>query len=218
VDPAARAARRAYEEQVEEPLRQAYAKLANARFEVFGTAVYPDATFTLRLAAGQVKDFAEGGQRMAWTTTLGGVYQHAQAHGNREPFALPPSWLEGKGRLKLDTPLNFVSTNDSVGGNSGSPVVNRQGEFVGILFDGNLQSLVWDFIYTEEEARAISVHAAGILEALRAIYRADALVGELTGLAARGEAGSSLTAPFSLPLTRTTTIRRRPRWPPAFPR
>ncbi len=179
VDPAARAARRTYEEEVEEPLRQAYAKLANARFEVFGTAVYPDATFTLRLAAGQVKDFVEGGKRLAWTTTLGGAYQHAQAHENKEPFALPPSWLEGKGRLKLDTPLNFVSTNDSVGGNSGSPVVNRQGEFVGIIFDGNLPSLVWDFIYTEEEARAISVHAAGILEALRAIYRAEGLVGEL---------------------------------------
>lgn len=181
VDPAARAARRTYEEQVEEPLRQAYARLADARFEVFGTAVYPDATFTLRLAVGQVKGFVAGGRRLPWTTTLGGVYQHAQAHQDREPFALPASWLEGKGRLKLDTPLNFVSTNDSVGGNSGSPVVNRQGEFVGIIFDGNLQSLVWDFIYTEEEARAISVHAAGILEALRAIYHAEALVGELSG-------------------------------------
>lgn len=182
VDPAARAARKAYEEQVEEPLRQAYAKLANARFEVLGTAGYPDATFTLRLSVGQVKDFEEGGKRIAWATTLGGAYQHAQAHENREPFALPPGWVEGKARLKLDTPFNFVSTNDSVGGNSGSPVVNRQGEFVGIIFDGNLDSLVWDYIYTEEQARAISVHAAGILEGLRAIYRAEALVGELTGV------------------------------------
>ena len=181
VDPAARQVRRAYEEQVEEPLRQAYSKLANARFAVFGTALYPDATFTLRLASGQVKGFAEGGRPVAWTTTLGGAFQHAQAHENREPFALPPSWVEGQGRLKLATPFNFVSTNDSVGGNSGSPVVNRQGEFVGIIFDGNLASLVWDYVYTEEQARSVSVHSAGILEALRTIYRAEALVGELTG-------------------------------------
>jgi hypothetical protein len=181
VDPAARAARKAYEEGVEEPLRQAYSKLANARFEVYGTEVYPDATFTLRLSFGQVKGYVESGQALPWATTLGGTFQHAQAHENKEPFALPPSWTEGKSRLKLDTPFNFLSTNDSVGGNSGSPVVNRKGELVGILFDGNLQSLVWDFIYTEEQARAISVHAAGIREALRTIHRAEALVAELVG-------------------------------------
>ncbi len=181
VDPAARRIRRAYEEQVEEPLRQAYSKLANARFEVYGTEAYPDATFTLRLSVGQVKGYMEAGNVLAWATTLGGAFRHAQAHENREPFALPPSWHDAKNRLKQDTPFNFLSTNDSVGGNSGSPVVNRQGELVGILFDGNLQTLVWDFTYTDEHARSISVHAAGILEALRAIYRAEGLVGELTG-------------------------------------
>jgi len=181
VDPAARAARKAYEERVEEPLRQAYARLANARFEVYGTALYPDATFTLRLSIGQVKGFEEAGKPVAWATTLGGAYMRAQAQGNRDPFALAPSWVEARGRLKLDTPFNFLSTNDSVGGNSGSPVVNRQGEFVGILFDGNLDSLVWDYIYSEDVARAISVHSAGILEALRTVYRAEALVGELSG-------------------------------------
>ena len=87
--------------------------------------------------------------------------------------------MEGKSRVKLDTPFNFVSTNDITGGNSGSPVVNRQGEFVGIIFDGNIQSLVLDYIYTEDQARAVSVHSAGILEALQKIYRAEALVGEL---------------------------------------
>jgi len=181
VDPASRAARKAYEERVEEPLRQAYARLANARFEVYGTALYPDATFTLRLSIGQVKGFQEGGKPVAWATTLGGAYARAQAQGNRDPFVLTPSWVEARGRLKLDTPFNFLSTNDSVGGNSGSPVVNRQGEFVGILFDGTLDSLVWDYIYSEDVARAISVHSAGILEALGTVYRAQALVAELTG-------------------------------------
>lgn len=181
VDPAARQARRTYEQRVEEPLRQAYGKLANARFETYGTEVSPDATFTLRLSFGQVKGYVEGGKAVPWATTLGGTYDHAAAHGNQDPFALPPSWREGKARLNLETPFNFVSTCDTVGGNSGSPVVDRNGELVGIIFDGNIHSLVWDYSFTEEQARAVSVHSAGILEALRKIYRAEGLVGELTG-------------------------------------
>jgi hypothetical protein len=180
VDPESRKVRKTYEEQVQEPLRQAYARLALARYALFGSEGYPDATFTLRLAFGVVKGYTQDGREVPAMTTIGGAFEHAAAHNNRPPFDLPPSWLESKGRLNLDTPLNFVSTADIIGGNSGSPVVNRAGQFIGIIFDGNIQSLVLDFVYTDAEARAVSVHSAGILEALRVVYDAKSLVEELT--------------------------------------
>ncbi len=186
VDEPARALRKTYEEQIEEPMRQAYAKLANARFAIYGTDVYPDATFTLRLAFGLVKGYAEQGKQIPPWTTFAGLYDRAREHGNQPPFELPELWLKQKSKLNLKTPFNFVSTADIIGGNSGSPVVNRNGEFVGIIFDGNIQSLVLDFIYTEKEARAVSVHSASILEALRTVYRADRLVKELGGQPAAG--------------------------------
>lgn len=180
VDAAAREVRKRYEEQVEEPQRQAYARLADARFRLLGTATYPDATFTLRLSLGVIKGFTdELGQRIPPFTTLDGAYQRAKEHDNLAPFALPQSWLDRKDRLQLDTPYNFICTNDIIGGNSGSPVVNRQGEFVGIVFDGNLASLVWDFIFTEERARSVAVDSRAIVEALRKIYEAAALADEL---------------------------------------
>ncbi len=179
VDPQARSLRKTYEDQVEEPLRQAYAKLAEARFAIYGTQVYPDATFTLRLAFGLVKGYTEQGKQIAPWTTFAGLYERAQEQGNRDPFELPQRWIERKSRLDLDTPFNFVSTADIIGGNSGSPLVNRSGELVGIIFDGNIQSLVLDFIYTEEQARAVAVHSASILEALRKVYGADRIVKEL---------------------------------------
>ncbi len=179
VDGPARKVRRTLEEQVDEPLRQAYAKIAKARFAVGGTEVYPDATFTLRLAFGVVKGYDELGQPQPPWTTLGGAYQHSAEHHNREPFNLPKRWLEGKDQLNLATPFNFVSTADIIGGNSGSPVVNRKGQFVGIIFDGNLESLVWDFVYTEKVGRAIAVHSAAIEETLRKLYDAGALADEL---------------------------------------
>lgn len=179
IDAPARELRKAFEQEVDEPQRQAYARLADARFAVIGTDAYPDATFTLRLAFGVVKGFEEQGKRVAAVTTMGGAFEHSKAHGGKDPFALPESWLRNKDKLKLDTPFNFVSTADIIGGNSGSPVVNRDGEFVGIIFDGNIQSLVLDFIYTDEQARAVSVHSAGILEALKKIYRAERLVKEI---------------------------------------
>lgn len=181
VDPEARETRRTYETQVDVPMRQAYGNIAQARFAVYGTNVYPDATFTLRLSYGTVKGYVENGENVPWTTVIGGTYEHAAKHGNKEPFQLPKSWVNAKPRLKLDTPFNFVSTADIIGGNSGSPVVNRDAEIVGIVFDGNIQSLVLDYIYTDAVARAVSVHSAGILEALRSVYRADSLVRELTG-------------------------------------
>jgi hypothetical protein len=112
---------------------------------------------------------------------MGGTYPHAEEHGSLPPFKLPKSWLEKKSKLDLDTPFNFVSTADIIGGNSGSPVVNQKGEVVGLIFDGNIQSLVLDFVYTDKVARATSVHSSAIIEALRKIYGADALVAELTG-------------------------------------
>jgi len=181
IDPEARRIRQAFEQQVDEPQRQAYSKIAKARFAVYGSSVYPDATFTLRLAFGEAKGYTEGGERIPWTTTLGGTYEHAAEHGNKYPFELPNVWNERKAQLNLSTPFNFVNTADIIGGNSGSPVINRQGQVVGIIFDGNIESLIWDYIYTDQQARAVAVHSAGILEALRKIYQANGLVAELTG-------------------------------------
>jgi hypothetical protein len=181
VDGPARKVRKSYEDKVEEPLRQAYAKIAKARFAIEGENTYPDATFTLRLAYGQVKGYETEGKSQPPWTTMGNTFSHASAHGNVPPFELPASWKQHQGKLDGKTPFNFVSTADIIGGNSGSPVVNRQGELVGIIFDGNLQSLVLDFVYTDKVARAISVHSASIIEALRKIYDAGTLADELTG-------------------------------------
>jgi hypothetical protein len=181
IDPESRRIRQVFEQQVDEPLRQAYGKIANARFAVYGSSVYPDATFTLRLAFGEAKGYTEGGVKIPWATTLGGAYEHAAAHNNKEPFELPKIWNERKSQLALSTPFDFVSTADIVGGNSGSPVINRQGEVVGIIFDGNIESLVLDYTYTDQVARAVAVHSAGILEALRKVYQANRLVEEITG-------------------------------------
>jgi hypothetical protein len=179
VDEPARRVRKSFEDKVEEPLRQAYAKIADARFALVGTDVYPDATFTLRLSFGEVKGYTDLGVQLPPWTTLGGAYRHAEEHGSRWPFALPQSWLDRKPRLNLDTPFNFVLTSDIIGGNSGSPVVNRRGELVGIIFDGNLESLVWDFVYTEQTGRAIAVHSSAIREALRKVYDDQKLADEL---------------------------------------
>lgn len=179
VDQPARDVRKVYEEQIEEPLRQAYAKLAKARFALEGTDTYPDATFTLRLALGTVSGYEENGKWVPPWTTMGGAYEHAAEHGNIYPFKLPASWIEHKKDIRPDTPFNFVSTADIIGGNSGSPVVNRAGEVVGIIFDGNIQSLVLAYAYTDEVARSVSVHTAAITEALQKIYQADGLLNEL---------------------------------------
>jgi hypothetical protein len=179
VDPSARAVRKIYEDQVEEPQRQAYAKIAHARFAIEGTNTYPDATFTLRLAFGVVRGYEEAGRQLPPWTTLGGTFEHAEAHGNVYPFELPHSWREHHANLDPITPFNFVNTADIIGGNSGSPIVNRAGELVGIIFDGNIYSLVLAYAYTEEKARAIGVHSAGIVEALRKVYDARELVEEL---------------------------------------
>jgi hypothetical protein len=179
IDGEARAVRKIMETQGEAK-RQAHAKIAKARFALEGTSSYPDATFTLRLAFGTVKGFEEGGKQIPAHTTFAGLYARAAEQENRPPFDLPTAWADGKANLDLATPLNFVSTADIIGGNSGSPVVDRKGEFVGIIFDGNIQSLVLDFAYTDVSARAVSVDARGIVEGLKKIYRADKLVSELS--------------------------------------
>jgi hypothetical protein len=179
VDERGRAIRKTYETEIEEPLRQAYGKIAQAQFALHGADQYPDATFSLRLAFGTVKGYEENGQKTPALTTLGGAYEHSAKHGGAVPFALPKSWHDKKSQLQLDTPFNFVSTCDIIGGNSGSPVVNRAGEFVGIIFDGNIQSLVADFVYTDVQGRALSVHSAGILEAVKKVYGADTLAKEI---------------------------------------
>ena len=180
VDEKSRALRKQFEEQVDEPKRGAGAALAKARFAMDGTNSYPDATFTLRLSYGTVKGFKEDGVDIPPFTTMAGLYERSAKQENRVPFDLPPRWVERKAKLDLTTPFNFVSTADIIGGNSGSPVVNKAGEVVGLIFDGNIQSLVLDFIYDHDQARAVSVDSRAMIEALRKVYDADWLADELT--------------------------------------
>jgi len=182
VDANSRELRKEYETNVDEQLTQAYAKIANAVFKTSGGETYPDATFTLRLSFGTVKGYEENGKHIPWDTTIGGTFEHSAEHNNAPPFDLPKSWVAKKAELKDDkTPFNFVFTADIIGGNSGSPVVNRANEFVGIVFDGNLQSLPWDYQFDDRQGRSLAVHSAGILDALRKVYHAEDVVKELTG-------------------------------------
>lgn len=181
VDPFARDLRRRYESLVKEVRTQAYARISRAAFGLTGTDVYPDATFTLRLAFGVVRGWKEGGKEIPPFTRMAGAYRKFEAAGGEDPYELPESWIEARSRLDLSTHFNFVSTVDIIGGNSGSPVIDRAGDVVGLIFDGNIHGLVLDIAYTEEKARAVSVNAEAILEALREIYRAERLVTEIVG-------------------------------------
>jgi Peptidase S46 len=182
VDARARELRKQYDDNIAEVLRQSYAKIANAQFKTGGGDTYPDATFTLRLSFGTVKGFTENGQPVSWATEIGGTFEHSAEHNNEGEFKLPESWMAKKAALDDDkTPFDFVMTADIIGGNSGSPVVNRNNEFVGIIFDGNIQSLPWDYQFDERVGRAVAVHSAGILDALRKVYGVTDLVQELTG-------------------------------------
>jgi hypothetical protein len=178
VDAEAREVRQLMEAQAEIK-KQAHAAIASARFALEGKGQYPDATFTLRLSYGVVKGYTSQGKAIPATTSLGGIFERSAEMEGRPPFDLPERWQKKRRALHSDAPFNFVSTHDIIGGNSGSPVVNRNGEFVGIIFDGNIESLVLGFAYEETQARALSVHSAGILEALRSVYSAKPLVEEL---------------------------------------
>lgn len=176
VDPASRAIQKQYEAEVEAPIRTASAAIAKARFAEFGTSIYPDATFTLRLSYGQVKGWDEKGQMVEPFTDFAGLY--ALATGNA-PFKLPETWIAAKGKLDLKTPYDFVTTNDIIGGNSGSPVVDRDGKVVGLIFDGNIHSIGGAFWYDASNNRAVAVDTAALVAALRNVYHDPALADEL---------------------------------------
>ncbi len=184
IEPEALAIRKQMDDEVTSVVTQNGSEIAKARFAQYGTSVMPDATFTLRLSYGAVKGYEQSGQHINWSTNIGGAYEHAAKHGNKDPYELPKSWMEAKPKLDLKTPMNYVTTADIIGGNSGSPTVNTKGEVVGIVFDGNIQSLVGDFVYDERQNRAVHVDSRAIIEALRKVYKADALASELTGTAA----------------------------------
>ncbi len=163
------------------PLNQAEENLGRALFGVYGKEKNPDATFTLRLSYGTVKGYSMNGTIAPYKTTFYGLYDRANSFDFRYPFNLPERYLGGKDKMVLSTPLNFVNTCDIVGGNSGSPVINKNGEFVGLVFDGNIESLIGNFIYEEEKNRCVSVHPAAMIEALRKLYDAGYLADELEG-------------------------------------
>jgi hypothetical protein len=181
IDPEARAVRRRYDDEVDAVERKNGTLLAKARFAKYGLSMSPDATFTLRLSYGAIKGYRENGKNVPYFTTLSGTFERAAKQGNKPPYQLPESWMKNQRRLQLKTAFNFVSTADIIGGNSGSPVVNREGEVVGIVFDGNIQTMMWNFMYDDAQARAVSVDGRGIMEALPKVYDAEALVNELTG-------------------------------------
>jgi hypothetical protein len=186
VEPDARAVRKQYDDKIDSVVRRDGTLIAKARFAQSGFSQPPDATFTLRLSYGAVKGYKEDGKEIPYFTTMGGAFEHAAKHNNLAPYNLAQSWMTSKSKLDLKTPLNFVSTADIIGGNSGSPTINKEGEVVGIIFDGNIQSLPWQFSYSDVQGRAVSVDSRGIQEALRKIYGATGLADELLG--SKGEA------------------------------
>jgi len=180
IDAEARAVRKRYMDEVEGAEQTAYAKISRALFEINGTGMYPDATFTLRLAFGPVKGYSENGKPVQPFTDFAGLYRHSAEHNNTPPYRLPARWAERKSALDLKTPLNFAAAVDTTGGNSGSPVINRDAEIVGLLFDGNIQSLIGDYVYDETQNRSLCVDSRGMIEALRKVYGANEIADELT--------------------------------------
>jgi Peptidase S46 len=176
IDADGREIRKLNDETIQPVLTRSQELIARAHFALEGTGAYPDATFTLRLSYGAVKGYQEGGKQVAPFTTIGGAFERDTG---REPFALPRSWLEAEGKLDKKTPFNFVTTNDIIGGNSGSPVINGKSEIVGLIFDGNIQSLGGDYGFDASVNRAVAVHSSALLEALSKIYGADRVVQEL---------------------------------------
>src|SRR5262249_19954983 len=181
VDPFFRELRKQYEDNVESVVTAASEKIAKARFAIYGKSVYPDATFTLRLAYGTVNGYPMNGTKAPSRTTFYGLYDHSGSFNNHTTFKLTLRFVASRDTIELSTPLDFVMSADIIGGNSGSPVINRNGEFVGLIFDGNIESLTGNFVYLEETNRAVAVHSAAIIEALRKVYDAPALANELEG-------------------------------------
>jgi hypothetical protein len=178
IDPDARAVRKIYEDEVQARIVASQAKIAKTRFAALGTKVYPDATFTLRLSYGDVRGWVEKGQQVEPFTKLGRLYERTTGE---DPFRLPQRWLDARSKLDLNMPFDFVTTNDIVGGNSGSPVIDGQGRMVGLAFDGNIHSIAGSYWYDGSMNRAVAVHPGMILTALRQVYGAQAIASEIVG-------------------------------------
>ena len=180
-DKAARAARKKFEDEVEGTERVYAGRIAEAAAKVYGTSIYPDATFTLRINAGVVKGYEENGKKIAATTTFGDLYRTAKRLDGEPAWALPQRFIDHKAQMDFSVPFNFVTTNDIIGGNSGSPVINAAGQLVGLVFDGNMQQLPNRFVYRTQQARAVHVTSNGMLHALDRVYGAKHIVDELLG-------------------------------------
>ena len=176
IDPDLRAMRKLYEDEVATPLSKYSTQIANATFRIYGTSTYPDATFTLRISYGSVKGYLQDGREIDPITRIGGAFERATGAA---PFRLPDSWIAARSTLNLAQPFNFVTTNDIIGGNSGSPVLNKAAEVVGLIFDGNIQSLGGDFGFDPAVNRAVAVNVGALREALAKVYHADRIVDEL---------------------------------------
>jgi hypothetical protein len=181
LDPARRELIKWLEDNVESVEQRAGEQMGKARFAAYGKSTYPDATFTLRLSYGTASGYPMNGTKAPYKTTFFGLYDRANSFDFEGPFYLPTRWVQGREKLNLATPLDFVTTNDVVGGNSGSPVINRNAELVGLVFDGNIESLVGDFVYDGAANRTVAVHTAGMTEALGKLYHADVVLKELLG-------------------------------------
>jgi len=181
IDPVMRERTKWTEKEIESVESRAGEQIGKARFAVYGKNVSPDATFTLRLAYGTVAGYPMNGTIAPYKTTFHGLFDRALSFDRKPPYELPDRFVKRKAAIDLSTPLNFVNTCDIIGGNSGSPVINRKGELVGLIFDGNIESLVANYVYDIEKSRAVAVHAAAIIEALRKVYDAGALADVLEG-------------------------------------
>ncbi len=179
LDPAYRELRKWHEDNIQSVEALEGNRIAKARFALYGKSEYPDATFTLRLSFGKVAGYDELTTRVPYKTTFYGLFDRGASFDDAGPYQIPARVDAARSRLDLSVPLDFVATNDIVGGNSGSPVFNRDAELVGLIFDGNIQSLVWDYVYSAQQGRAVAVHSSAILQALRKIYGMDALADEL---------------------------------------
>jgi hypothetical protein len=177
IDPDLRTVRKEYETRIDAPTRAAAERIAKARFAVYGTSIDPDATFTLRLSYGTVKGFTDAQGRVVEPyTTIGGLFDRATG---ALPYSLPQSWISAKSSLNLTIPMNLSTTNDVIGGNSGSPLINQNAEIIGLVFDGNIFSLGGDYGFDAAKNRTVAVDSRTLLEGLRKVYHLNRIVDEI---------------------------------------